>query len=36
MSVLAHLRALIAEGRVACEGEPSLDAEYRPATGSRR
>lgn len=36
MSVLAHLRALVAEHRVACRGEPTLDAEYRPAPGSRR
>jgi glyoxylase-like metal-dependent hydrolase (beta-lactamase superfamily II) len=36
MSVLAHLRALVAEHRVACHGEPTLDAEYRPASGSRR
>ncbi len=36
MTVLAHLRALIAEHRVACAGEPTLDTEYRPADGSRR
>jgi glyoxylase-like metal-dependent hydrolase (beta-lactamase superfamily II) len=29
LSVLAHLRALVAEGRVACRGEPSLVAEFR-------
>jgi len=29
MSVLAHLRALVAEGRVACEGEPGPAAAYR-------
>jgi glyoxylase-like metal-dependent hydrolase (beta-lactamase superfamily II) len=29
LSVLAHLRALVAEGRVVCEGEPDLEAAYR-------
>ena len=29
MSVLAHLRALIAEGKVRCEGEPNPAAVYR-------
>jgi glyoxylase-like metal-dependent hydrolase (beta-lactamase superfamily II) len=29
MTVLAHLRALIAEGQVACNGEPSLEGPYR-------
>jgi glyoxylase-like metal-dependent hydrolase (beta-lactamase superfamily II) len=29
LSVLAHLRALVAEKRVACAGSPGLDTEYR-------
>ena len=29
LSVLAHLRALVAEGRVDCNGDPTLDAEFR-------
>lgn len=29
LSVLAHLRALVAEGRVACDGEPSPKAVFR-------
>jgi glyoxylase-like metal-dependent hydrolase (beta-lactamase superfamily II) len=32
-SVLAHLRALTAEGRVACDGEPGLEAVYRVGAG---
>jgi hydroxyacylglutathione hydrolase len=28
-SVLAHLEDLVASGRVATEGEPSIDARYR-------
>jgi glyoxylase-like metal-dependent hydrolase (beta-lactamase superfamily II) len=30
LSVLAHLRALVAEGRAACWGEPSLEAKFQP------
>jgi glyoxylase-like metal-dependent hydrolase (beta-lactamase superfamily II) len=30
LSVLAHLRALVAERRVVCKGPPTLDAEYGP------
>ncbi|MBN2112495.1 MAG: MBL fold metallo-hydrolase [Acidimicrobiia bacterium] len=30
LSVLAHLRALVAEKRVVCKGPPTLEAEYRP------
>jgi hypothetical protein len=30
LSVLAHLRALVAEKRVICKGAPGLEAEYRP------
>jgi glyoxylase-like metal-dependent hydrolase (beta-lactamase superfamily II) len=29
LSVLAHLRALVAEKRVICKGSPGLEAEYR-------
>jgi glyoxylase-like metal-dependent hydrolase (beta-lactamase superfamily II) len=36
MSVLAHLQALVAEHRVACDGEPTLEARYRPSVGPRR
>lgn len=30
LSVLAHLRALVAEKRVTCKGPPTLEAEFRP------
>jgi glyoxylase-like metal-dependent hydrolase (beta-lactamase superfamily II) len=30
LSVLAHLRALVAEKRVTCKGPPTLEAEYGP------
>jgi glyoxylase-like metal-dependent hydrolase (beta-lactamase superfamily II) len=29
MSVLAHIQQLVREGRVACDGAPDLDADYR-------
>jgi len=35
-SVLAHLRELTAEGRVACDGEPGLEAVYRVGAGLYR
>jgi glyoxylase-like metal-dependent hydrolase (beta-lactamase superfamily II) len=35
LSVLAHLEQLVAQGRAACDGEPSLTAIYRLA-GDRR
>ncbi len=31
LSVLAHLEDLVARGEVVCDGEPAIDAEYRPA-----
>jgi len=36
MSVLAHLRALVVEHRVVCDGEPTLETRYRPAAGRRQ